>query len=231
MKVARQADAHDLARAGRRSVGIIDQTLLPHRFATHAARNLAEAAHAIRAMEVRGAPLIGAAAAYGVALAMRARCRATRALDAACAALLATRPTAVNLRWAVEEMRRAARAAAAGARAPTRPSRARARSPTRTWRSTARIAGARAAADRGGAAEEGRRRGRDPHPLQRRLARDGRLGHGARADLSRARQRHSGACLGRRDAAAQPGRQPHRLGARPSTACRTRSSSTMPAAI
>ena len=53
------------------SVGIIDQTLLPHRFATRRIASCAEMAHAIRAMLVRGAPLIGAAAAYGVALAMR----------------------------------------------------------------------------------------------------------------------------------------------------------------
>ena len=52
-----------------------------------------------------------------------------------------------------------------------------------------------------------------PDPLQRRLAGDGRLGHGARADLQGARRRHAGPRLGRRDAAAQPGRQPHRLGA------------------
>ena len=83
----------------------------------------AEAAHAIRAMQVRGAPLIGATAAYGVALALRADA-GDAALEAACAALLATRPTAVNLRWAIEDMRRvlpplppAARADAAFARA------------------------------------------------------------------------------------------------------------------
>jgi methylthioribose-1-phosphate isomerase len=105
------------------SVGIIDQTQLPHCFATKRLERGEEAAHAIRAMEVRGAPLIGATAAYGVALALRVEA-SDLALDAACAALLATRPTAINLRWAIEDMRRvllplpaAARADAAFARA------------------------------------------------------------------------------------------------------------------
>src|SRR5579862_4311217 len=87
------------------SVGIVDQTLLPHRFATARLTKLDEAAHAIRAMQVRGAPLIGAAAAYGMALAMREDASDAR-LDAAAKTLLATRPTAVNLRWAIEDMRR-----------------------------------------------------------------------------------------------------------------------------
>ncbi len=86
------------------AVGIIDQTRLPHEFVTARLGTLAESAHAISAMLVRGAPLIGATAAYGVALAMRAQA-SDEALDAACRSLLATRPTAVNLRWALEEMR------------------------------------------------------------------------------------------------------------------------------
>ena len=90
------------------SVEIIDQTLLPHRFDTRTLRNLADAAHAIKSMQVRGAPLIGVTAAYGLCLALRED--ATDAgIDRACATLLATRPTAVNLRWAVEEMRAALR--------------------------------------------------------------------------------------------------------------------------
>ncbi len=88
----------------RDGVGIIDQTLLPHRFATVHLATLEDAAHAIAAMIVRGAPLIGATAAYGVALAMRADA-GDDALDAACARLAATRPTAVNLRWALDDMR------------------------------------------------------------------------------------------------------------------------------
>ena len=55
------------------SVGIIDQTALPHRLVTARLTTLEETAHAIRAMLVRGAPLIGATAAYGIWLALRAR--------------------------------------------------------------------------------------------------------------------------------------------------------------
>ena len=65
-----------------------------------------EAADAIRTMLVRGAPLIGATAAYGVALAMR-RDASDAALDRAYATLIATRPTAINLKWALDEMRKA----------------------------------------------------------------------------------------------------------------------------
>ncbi len=87
------------------SVEVIEQTKLPHRFETIALRTVDEAAHAIKSMQVRGAPLIGATAAYGVALAMRAD--ASDASLARCIAFLnAQRPTAVNLRWALEEMRR-----------------------------------------------------------------------------------------------------------------------------
>jgi len=92
------------------SVGIIDQTRLPHALATARLTTLDEAAHAIRAMLVRGAPLIGATAAYGMALAVRADA-GDAAIDRAAATLLATRPTAVNLRWALDDMRRALRGA------------------------------------------------------------------------------------------------------------------------
>ncbi len=87
------------------AVGIIDQTRLPHRFETVRLETLEQAAHAIQAMLVRGAPLIGVAAAYGMALALR-RDASDAALDHAAKTLLATRPTAVNLRWAVEDLRR-----------------------------------------------------------------------------------------------------------------------------
>ena len=83
------------------SVGIIDQTRLPHEFATLTLRTLEEAAHAIRSMQVRGAPLIGAMAAYGMWLALR-RDPSDAALARAHATLLATRPTAINLRWALD---------------------------------------------------------------------------------------------------------------------------------
>jgi len=90
------------------SVGIVDQTLLPHRFATARLTSLAEAAYAIRAMQVRGAPLIGAAAAYGVCLALR-QDASDESLERAAATLMRTRPTAVNLKWALDEMAAAVR--------------------------------------------------------------------------------------------------------------------------
>jgi methylthioribose-1-phosphate isomerase len=97
-----------LAADGRPSgaiVEIIDQTRLPHELAIVRLTRLDDAARAIRDMQVRGAPLIGATAAYGVALAMLAD-PSDRGIDAAVETLAATRPTAVNLGWALAEMRR-----------------------------------------------------------------------------------------------------------------------------
>jgi methylthioribose-1-phosphate isomerase len=91
-----------------RTVEIIDQTKLPHELVTVGLHTLEEAARAIRTMQVRGAPLIGATAAYGVALAI-ADDPSDAGLAAAVAALAATRPTAVNLRWALAEMERVLR--------------------------------------------------------------------------------------------------------------------------
>jgi methylthioribose-1-phosphate isomerase len=85
------------------SVGAIDQTALPHRFATVRLTSLEDAARAIASMQVRGAPLIGATAAYGVCLALRAD-PSDEALERAYATLEATRPTAINLKWALDEM-------------------------------------------------------------------------------------------------------------------------------
>lgn len=91
------------------SVGIIDQTRLPQQVVTAMLANTAEVIEAIRAMRIRGAPLIGVAGAYGLALALRddasdgALARAHHALNAA-------RPTAVNLRWALNRVRRVAEA-------------------------------------------------------------------------------------------------------------------------
>jgi methylthioribose-1-phosphate isomerase len=90
------------------TVEIIDQTKLPHAFETLRLRTAEDAAHAIKAMIVRGAPLIGATAAYGIALAMQED-SSDVALDETYDALLATRPTAVNLRWALARMRDALR--------------------------------------------------------------------------------------------------------------------------
>ncbi|HTP91772.1 MAG TPA: S-methyl-5-thioribose-1-phosphate isomerase [Xanthobacteraceae bacterium] len=90
------------------SVGVIDQTKLPHRFETARLTTLEDATHAIRAMQIRGAPLIGATAAYGICLALRGDA-SDESLDRAYAALIATRPTAINLKWALEEMKAAVR--------------------------------------------------------------------------------------------------------------------------
>ena len=87
-----------------RSVGVIDQTLLPHRFATRTLRSCAEAAEAIRSMVVRGAPLIGVTGAYGLMLALQ-HDPSDAALAHSVEQLNATRPTAVNLRWALERVR------------------------------------------------------------------------------------------------------------------------------
>jgi len=86
------------------AVRVIDQRRLPHHFETLRLTTPQEAADAIREMAVRGAPLIGATAAYGICLAMRED-TCDLALEQACTDLQATRPTAVNLRWALEMMR------------------------------------------------------------------------------------------------------------------------------
>jgi methylthioribose-1-phosphate isomerase len=87
----------------RWSVRVFDQTKLPWSLEYIRLCNLADAAHAIQSMQVRGAPLIGATAAYGMALAMREDSR-TDAMERAAEILAATRPTAVNLRWAIDRM-------------------------------------------------------------------------------------------------------------------------------
>ena len=90
------------------AIGIIDQTMLPHRFATVRLATLDDAVRAIKTMQVRGAPLIGAAAAYGLWLAL---CSDTsdENLERAYAQLLAARPTAINLKWALDQMLAAVR--------------------------------------------------------------------------------------------------------------------------
>jgi methylthioribose-1-phosphate isomerase len=92
--------------ADGRTVEIIDQTRLPHELVIVGLQTLDDAARAIATMQVRGAPLIGATAAYGMALAA-ADDPSDRGLEAAASKLAATRPTAVNLRWALAEMKRA----------------------------------------------------------------------------------------------------------------------------
>lgn len=84
-------------------VDIIDQTALPHTFQTRRLESLEAIIHAIKTMQVRGAPLIGATAAYGIALAMLED-DSDDHLQHAAQSLVASRPTAVNLHWAVERM-------------------------------------------------------------------------------------------------------------------------------
>ena len=90
------------------SVEIIDQTKLPHRFETVTLKSCEDAAHAILTMQVRGAPLIGVTAAYGLCMALREDA-SDEAMDRASEYLARQRPTAINLRWALEEMRAAVR--------------------------------------------------------------------------------------------------------------------------
>jgi methylthioribose-1-phosphate isomerase len=84
------------------SLKVIDQTLLPFQFKVLALNTLADAVDAIVTMKVRGAPLIGITAAFGVYLSLRSD---MHSLNTACEQLVKTRPTAVNLRWALERMR------------------------------------------------------------------------------------------------------------------------------
>ena len=86
------------------SVRVIDQSRLPFEFATIDLNTLDDAVQAIRKMVVRGAPLIGATAAYGIALALRSNASDGN-LDEAAQTLRATRPTAHNLAWALTRMR------------------------------------------------------------------------------------------------------------------------------
>ena len=180
------------------SVEIVDQRRLPHVFETARLHTLEDAATAIRDMWVRGAPLIGATAAYGLWLALR-QDGSDRSLADASSTLLSTRPTAVNLRWAIERVREVVADRPSGERAEA----------------------ARAVADRiaeedvrmcEAIGEHGRRlleeraaetpaepTGPRPHALQRGVARDRRLGHGSRADLQGARPRSPGARMGERD--------------------------------
>jgi len=106
------------------TVGAIDQRRLPHEFVVTRLTNAVDAAEAIRSMLVRGAPLIGATAAYGIALAMRADSSDAN-LDHAYKLLIATRPTAINLKWALDEMARVLRPLPRSARVDAAYTRAR----------------------------------------------------------------------------------------------------------
>ena len=100
------------------SVDIIDQTKFPHVFETVTLRTAEDAAHAISDMLVRGAPLIGVTAAYGIALAMR-QDSSDDGLARSYELLVKTRPTAINLKWALDEMTRSLKPVAPDQRAAT----------------------------------------------------------------------------------------------------------------
>ncbi len=112
MQTAFQTIAGD-PHSGR--VRILDQTLLPWQTVYRDLATLDQAAQAIRSMQVRGAPLIGVTAAFGVALALQSGAD-DQALSHALATLRATRPTAVNLNWALDRMQNALRACHLGER-------------------------------------------------------------------------------------------------------------------
>jgi hypothetical protein len=174
-------------------VHIIDQARLPHVFETAAIRSADEMAQAIRSMRVRGAPLIGVAAAHGIALAV-SRDSTDASISEASNQLRRTRPTAINLAWAIGRMREklapmklAERAAAAWKEAQAiadedvRPERSH--RPQRPGPARARARGAQA-------------HHQHPHALQCGLDRDRRLGDRHRSDLHGAPGRNPDPCLG-----------------------------------
>ena len=123
------------------AISILDQTLLPHREVWLRLQSLEAVAEAIRGMRVRGAPLIGVTAAYGLSLALRGD-PSDQELDHAVRVLGATRPTAVNLGWALTRVAAAARTAAP----PERAVRAFQEAETIAWED---VAACRAIGDRG----------------------------------------------------------------------------------
>ena len=84
-------------------VKIIDQTKLPHKFVIKSLKNVKDAINAIKTMEVRGAPLIGATAAYGMVLSIIEK-NDLSFLNKSSEDLINSRPTAINLKWAVDRM-------------------------------------------------------------------------------------------------------------------------------
>ena len=123
---------------GRDAILAIDQRWLPHRFVIERLADAAAVQRAIREMWVRGAPLIGATAAYGMALQARADA-GDDVLEGTAAFLEAARPTAVNLAWAVRRMLRRLLAVPGGNALRSRGTKPT-RSPRKTWQSTRRSA-------------------------------------------------------------------------------------------
>ena len=190
---------------------LLDQTRLPAEEVERACAGWPEVAEAIRTLVVRGAPAIGVAAAFGVALAARASRAPDRAglladLDAAIAGLGATRPTAVNLFWALDRMRRAAVGPPA-----LPPSALRARLAAEASAIQDEDLAANRAIGAHGVALVPPRRAH-PYSLQCRRPRHCGLWHGPRRDPRRPRARPRGAGVGGRDAAGDAGFPAHRVG-------------------
>ena len=213
--------------AGLRAIDVIDQRALPHARVEARIADVDTAARAIREMWVRGAPLIGAVGAYGLAMALDADA-ADAALAGAFATLDATRPTAVNLRWALTRVRARVAALPASARGDA------------AWQEADAIAAEdvtinRAIGEHGLAllqaiaARKQRCRQRDD-PLQCRRARDPRLRHRDGTAVPRACAGPAAARVRQRNTAAAAGRQSHDMGARAARHRRTRCSSIPPAA-
>ena len=181
---------HRIVRLEDDAVVVLDQRRLPDEEVELRCATAAELAEAIRVLAVRGAPAIGVAAAYGLALAAERGDDVDEALEI----LAASRPTAVNLRWALDEMR-----AGADPRAGRGDPRRRGRALPAHGRERARALPGRCPR---------------PHPLQRGRPGDGRLRLGGRRDPRRRGGGSRRARLGRRDPAAAPGQQADRLGAR-----------------
>ncbi len=117
MQIGNQHHRAIEALPGSGRVRILDQTFLPHEVVWRDLSSAEEAAEAIKGMRVRGAPLIGATAAYGYAMAL-AEDPSDGNLASAYDTLHATRPTAVNLRWALDRIRSMAAPLAPDQRAP-----------------------------------------------------------------------------------------------------------------
>ena len=194
---------------------MIDQRKLPASEIYVSCKTAQEVAKAIKTMVIRGAPAIGVAAAMGIALGMR-RSKATGTKQFAtefqklCDLMAATRPTAVNLFWAIERMKRVFAEAAQGG-CSVDEIKQRLEAEARRIHD-ADVASCRAMGAFG--ADAGAAGCAHPHALQCRRAGDGRLWHRARRDSRGRRAGQEGGGARRRDAPVSAGRAADRVGAR-----------------
>ena len=197
---------------------MIDQTLLPVEFVEIDCRTVEAVWEAIKSLRVRGAPAIGIAAAYGVCVGLQTAAGGDEAtffarLDAVADYLAQSRPTAVNLFWAIGRLKE--KAATLRGKKPARRNRRRAlgRSPGDPRGRPADVPRNRPPRGRTADGRAGRF-----DPLQRRRPRHGRLRHGAGRLLCRRRAGENTAHLRRRNTAALTGRETYRLGTSPARA-------------